>query len=119
MPVHEERRRNPRLPRHERLFIEIISSTQDPSLTGQTIKCSTDDLSVSGLRIRLDHAVPAGCLLDLWVKVGAHPGTFLFTGEVKWSQEEGEGTFLIGVELRDRPRDDNKAWREMISKELL
>lgn len=84
-----------------------------------TMSGSTADLSVDGLRLRTERRLPVGCVLDLWVKLSAHPGTFLFTGIVRWSKAPQEnGSFLSGIELQESPVDDTNPWRNKIEDEL-
>ena len=119
MPEASDRRKHPRLTRHDRLVVKIISATEDASLTGMTMSGSTADLSVDGLRLRTERRLPVGCVLDLWVKLSAHPGTFLFTGVVRWSQAQKEnGTYQSGIELQESALDDSNPWRAKIEDEL-
>ena len=119
MQEARERRKHPRLPRDDRLVVKIVSATEDTSLTGMTMSGSTADLSVDGLRLRTERRLPVGCVLDLWVKLSAHPGTFLFTGIVRWSQaQQDDGAFLSGIELQESPVDDTNPWRSKIEDEL-
>lgn len=119
MQEGHERRKNRRLARADRLMVKIVSSTEDASLTGMTMSGSTADLSVDGLRLRTERRLPVGCVLDLWVKLSAHPGTFLFTGVVRWSQpQQSDGFFLSGIELQESPVDDTNPWRTKITDEL-
>ena len=119
MPEASDRRKHPRLARDDRLVVKIISATEDASLAGITMSGSTADLSVDGLRLRTERRLPVGCVLDLWVKLSAHPGTFLFTGVVRWSQTQKEdGTYQSGIELQESALDDSNPWRAKIEDEL-
>ncbi len=118
VPPKEERRKEPRLQRKEKLFAKILSSPTHPSLKSNVQACFTDDVSRGGLKIQLDQAVPIGCLLDLWVSMSSRPGTFLLTGEVKWLKQEGdEGAFCAGIAIQERPGDDFSAWAATLSEE--
>lgn len=119
MSSREERRRSHRLARDEDLYVKIVASSLDSSLPGRIATCTTHNVSPDGLRIRLDRSVPAGCLLDLWISLRSHPGTLLLTGEVKWSEADGDSKdYFLGIELREQPGDDLSAWRRLVTEEI-
>jgi len=111
-----ERRRRPRLGLDERLFIQVLACDADPSLTNTTTRCRTRDASENGLCLQAERPIEPGCLLSLWVKVGARPGTFLMTGKSRWFRpDEDGGAYLVGVEIYPVEQEDTAAWRQMIA----
>lgn len=109
-----ERRRIPRLSRHEKLFIRIASSQEHPELVGNTLRSSIDDLSPEGLRVRLQHPLEQGCTLELWVKLSDHPGSYLLTGEIMWQAgaPDDQGSYVTGLRLLDGFGEDHGLWQE-------
>ena len=120
MPSTNERRGHPRVARSERLFVQVAACSGAPNLAGATLRASTADISASGLRLLLDQEVPVGCSLELWVKVEGRPGTFLLTGEVRWTQPTGRpGAHFVGVALAGGGSQDSQRWRELLTLALL
>jgi Tfp pilus assembly protein PilZ len=116
MSKNQDRRQHSRQPRDERVVVQIVSSTRDTLPPGTVVRCSTKDVSASGLRIQLDQPVPEGFLLELWVEVSNHPTKFYLAGEVKWCQELDEGKrYLVGVELKETDTEDFKQWQEVLA----
>ena len=95
--------------------MRIVSSHPNVSLDGKTIHCSTQDLSAGGLQLRLEEGVPVGTVLQLWIKVGDYPGTFLLNGTIKWVREQSSNAFLAGVELGDEQSVDARGWERMVA----
>ena len=116
MSKNQDRRQHSRQPRDERVVVQIVSSTRDTLPPGTVVRCSTKDVSATGLRIQLDQQVPEGFLLELWIEVSNHPTKFYLAGEVKWCQELDEGKrYLVGVHLKEADTDDFKQWQEVLA----
>lgn len=117
---HREQRRHPRAKRTERLFVQVVDCTQAADLVGRILRASTADVSAGGLRLHLDHPVPVGCALELWVKVDGSDGTFLLAGEVRWTlPAPEEGGYAAGVALGSGLPDDSARWRSFVAALLL
>ncbi|MDZ7753118.1 MAG: PilZ domain-containing protein [Gammaproteobacteria bacterium] len=113
------RRKVPRVPRRERLYVRILESDRHPGLKGTTARCTTANVSSGGLRLALDYPVEVGTRLDLWAKLPEHPGTFLLTGEVRWAMAgDLEDEHILGIELvpdGDAPDADLAEWQHLLS----
>jgi len=119
LTAQEERRREPRLPREERIFVKILWAVGDDSLAGKTYYCSTQDVSARGLKIRTEHDIPTGCAVCCWIGALDSPGTVVLNGEVKWAKRLAkEDAFLVGVELRPEPEDEFRAWNEIVMEKM-
>ena len=115
MSDSKDRRQHARLPRDERVVVQIISSTRDTLPPGTVVRCATKDVSSRGLRIQLDQKVPEGFQLELWVEISNHPTKFYLAGEVKWCQEVEEGKrYLLGIELNEGKTEDLAVWQELL-----
>ena len=115
MSNNQDRRQHSRQPRDERVVVQIVSSTHDTLPPGTVVRCSTKDVSPTGIRIQLDQEVPEGFHLELWVEVSNHPTKFYLAGEVKWCRElDQTKRYLVGVELRDADTEDFKQWQEVL-----
>ena len=116
MPTTTERRRDPRLCRTERLFVQVAGCSETPDRARATLRAATADISASGLRILVNEEVPVGCSLELWVKVESRPGTFLLKGEVRWIRPaEASGAYVVGVALDPGNTRDSKRWQELLA----
>lgn len=115
MSTKSDRRQHARQLRDERVVVQVASSTRDTLPPGSIVRCSTKDVSATGMRLQLNQRVPDGCLLELWVEVSNHPTKFYLCGEVRWCREIDEAKrYLIGVELKDGETEDFKQWREAL-----
>jgi Tfp pilus assembly protein PilZ len=117
MSKTKDRRQHSRQPRDERVVVQIVSSTHDTLPPGTVVRCSTKDVSRSGLRIQLDQKVSEGFRVELWVEISGHPTKFFLAGEVKWCRVlEESKRYLVGVELHEGETGDFKLWQEVLGK---
>lgn len=110
-----ERRRSQRVQRDERVLVKIVSSSAE-ELTGKIARCTTEDISSEGVRLRFEEPLPVGSTLDLRINVHDRAGTFILTGRVVWCREEraSELAYAAGVEFQREGSDDLDAWRAML-----
>jgi hypothetical protein len=115
MSKNSNRRRHARQLRDERVVVQVASSTRDTLPPGSIVRCSTKDVSASGMRLQVNQRVPEGSTLELWVEASNHPTKFYLCGEVKWCRELDETErYLIGIELKDGETEDFNQWREAL-----
>lgn len=114
----QDQRLHPRLESDDRLFSQVVLSSDQPDIVGTTLSCTAVNLSVGGIQFRTNAPVPAGSLLDLWVDVSSRPGKFFLAGEVRWSRPtgnrdlKGEQEWFIGVQLKSGAATDIVDWRD-------
>ena len=114
----QDQRLHPRLESDDRLFTQVVLSSNEPEIVGTTLSCTAVNLSVGGIQFRTNAPVPAGSLLDLWVDVSSRPGKFFLAGEVRWSRptgnfdDKGEQEWFIGVQLKSGAATDIVDWRD-------
>jgi hypothetical protein len=114
----QDQRLHPRLESDDRLFTQVVLSSEQPDLVGTTLSCTAVNLSVGGIQFRTSAAVPKGSLLDLWVDVSSRPGKFFLAGEVRWNRPTGElnakgkEEWLVGVQLKSGAATDIMDWRD-------
>jgi Tfp pilus assembly protein PilZ len=114
----QDQRLHPRLESDDRLFTQVVLSSDEPEIVGTTLSCTAVNLSVGGIQFRTNAPVPAGSLLDLWVDVSSRPGKFFLAGEVRWSRptgnfdDKGEQEWFIGVQLKSGAATDIVDWRD-------
>lgn len=113
-----ERRRHERLACGETIKIRVLSSTQDLSPEGKTMASDAGDISARGLRLYADRPMPVGRGLDLWIRLEDRSGTFMLSGVVKWSTEDPQGGYQVGIELLEEPTEDLQSWNELLQGDL-
>ncbi|MBD3649525.1 MAG: PilZ domain-containing protein [Pseudomonadales bacterium] len=110
--MNRDQRREDRRTSNERLFIQVVDSS-DHDLVGTTLSCHALDVSSGGLRVQADRFLPVGCHLDLWVDNSARPGKFFLTSDVRWIRTL-EDRFEFGVQLHEGAATDIQEWRELL-----
>ena len=109
--VPGERRRESRRLSSERLFAQVVQSNEQ-DLVGITLSCRAVDVSANGLQILAERAVPAGCVLDLWVDDSRKPGKFFLSSDVRWVGDQRYDGWVMGVQLHNGQATDIEAWRK-------
>ena len=117
-PEPDNRRQHERLACDGGLVVQVLSMSHDSNPDDNTLTGAATDVSAGGLSLRLNRSLPVGCTLDLWVRIRGRSGTFMLTGEVKWSMQHAGGHYSAGIQLLDRPTDDVRPWLEIIRAEL-
>jgi len=108
----EERRRDERIGERKQVVVTVLAAPAAREIEGRTFFCRTEDLSASGLRLRLHCAMPDGSALALRVAFAAPLRAFRLVGRSVWSRKsDAESVFEVGVEFRDCPRDTLSEWQ--------
>lgn len=107
-----ERRQTPRQTRGERFSLRILAIDEASPPDSLTVACTTVDVSVGGLRLRLNERIETGSRVDLSVQAARLQGKLLVSGEVRWSVQDGKN-HLIGIQLQERRGFDLSEWRTL------
>ena len=108
-----ENRSESRLAREETVFIEVLSSSVNDD-NGLVVKCSTCDISRSGIKVTSNYPIAVGAFLELLIDFGDANQKYLLTGEVKWCKQiDSEPTYLCGFELLEAEHSDIKLWCQL------
>lgn len=117
MTARQERRAHPRRRAKEQVTVEVLASDEVPDLVNREIVCSTQDLSVGGLRFRSDTPIPVGALIKLGIETRQPKRRFEMQGRVVWMVLDGDdGQHAVGVHFSDVGRQNLNAWRHMLEK---
>lgn len=116
-----DKRMHPRLDSNDRLFAQVVLSSENPAMVGLTLACRAVNFSLGGLQFTCAESLPPGTLLDLWIDAANRPGKFFLSGEVRWSRFHGVGAhdeqaWSIGVQLRASAATDYQLWRDYLSR---
>lgn len=110
----KDKRRHPRLPREEPLSIrfEIPASS---NLDDKTIQVygTSEDMSASGLKVRLDYELVKDQELDIWIVLVDDQDTYNLRGKVTWVQHVAEeNCWKAGILLLSESADYTR-WDEL------
>lgn len=107
MSAEEDRRRAPRAPIHDTLFIESISSRRVSMMESAT----TVNASITGLQVELDYEALEGAEIALWINQDDGHRT-LVSGTIRWTRPTERNTYLVGIELDEESSPVIRAWLE-------
>ena len=109
--TEDERRRAPRSPINDTLFIKSISSRQvnmvDP------VSCNAVNASSTGLQVELDFEALESAEIALWINSDSGDRT-LVSGIIRWSRPTERDTYLVGIELDEESGPAIARWLENI-----
>ncbi|MCO7225318.1 PilZ domain-containing protein [Pleionea sp. CnH1-48] len=107
----QDLRKENRYRREELVFIEVLSSSAEQH-DGLIVKCSTRDISATGLKVQSSYPLKVNSLLELLVEFKDDSSRFLLTGEVRWcDQIDDMPTYLCGFEIIEAEHSDIHSWR--------
>ena len=108
-----ERRCRQRLKRDDRLFIQVIAASKNPSLVGQTFYCEAVDASEKGLQLSVNQDVAAASEVDLWVDVESSARKYFLRAVVRWCREQDSEShsYQLGIELQEQQKTDYEEWQ--------
>jgi hypothetical protein len=111
-----DRRKSPRSLHDEVIIAKVVASSEPGIAPGRTFVAKMADVSVTGMRVRLNHEPTVGSSVDLWVVSSRHPGTLLLNGTVRWARPVAlEGyTHQAGIELSTNPPEALALWQLMV-----
>ena len=114
-----ERRVHPRLEEENSVAVKVLGSPEAKSLEGKTFFCTSEDISVGGLRFPAPEAVPVDGRLELRVAFVDPPDAFLHIGRVAWVQSDHQDfPFVLGVEFVDTPGERLEEWKRVVDVKL-
>lgn len=111
MSSEEDRRRAPRAPINDTLFIKSIASSQVSMMEPAT--CSTVNASTTGLQVELDFEVLISAEIALWINMDNGDRT-LVSGVIRWSRPTERDTYLVGIELDEDSGPAISSWLDNI-----
>jgi hypothetical protein len=112
-----EKRQWHRLEEQSTIFIEILSSGDEPQQQTEIVICSSVEVSPTGVRVCVDDALEPGSILQLGVQLHGAQQPLYLVGEVRWcaADPKRSGSYYVGFELIESDGTDYLAWNEMVS----
>ena len=106
-----ERRRDYRLMQEVSIFLETYSSSPDDNPIGKISLCCSLDISLTGLRMKLDDELPLHAILQMGIQF-SDKRHFHLVGEVRWLKKLDDGV-EVGFEILESEQTDYFAWRAL------
>ncbi len=115
--MSQEQRKDERLNKEEKVYIEVLSSSDDTTDDNLMLACTTRDISKSGLKIQSSYPFIINSILELLINFESGGYKFLLTGEVKWLENLQGEQYIAGFELVEAEHSDIIVWQKMFSEE--
>ena len=115
MLTPEERRSAPRISDKKYITVTVESAPGAPALEGFVLRCTTRDLSESGLNMIVHSPVPEGTQIGIRVVFSDPPAEFHHLARVMWSKTIQEGfveAYSIGIAFRRTENGGGREWRD-------
>jgi hypothetical protein len=115
MTTQPERRKHPRLKSDETVTVRVLDTDGVSGPVGNEMVCSTEDLSVGGLRFRAERPLPVGGLIKLAIVLRQPRRRFDMQGRIVWMVPSADGGMhAVGVHFTDVGRQTLNAWRHAL-----
>lgn len=112
-----EKRQWHRLEEQSTIFIETLSSGDQPQYPTEIVICSSVEVSATGVRVCVDDALEPGSILQLGVQLHEMQQPLYLVGEVRWcaADPQRSGSHYVGFELIESNGTDYLAWCDMVT----
>lgn len=114
----EERREHIRLRQKGRVYVTVLSAPDHSELENETLSCSSEDVSASGVRLAVPSSFPVGSLMEMRVVTRDPIKVYWHIGRVVWCKKRQDGTYRAGVRFTKTPEDTLKAWEKALAAKL-
>jgi len=104
-----EQRREARINRTVRFFVNIFECDEHPDLVGESVACEAIDFSTHGLQFKTEQQLLPKSLLNITIGIGEPFAMYLLRGEVRWIRENA-GDFFLGILLKNDEETDLEEW---------
>jgi len=115
--MHADKRSSSRYPSENEATVTIELTAETESREVRTFNCRTADVSLRGVRLKLDLSLPVNAEVQVKVKLGKTAHQFDHTGRVAWCSPDSAGElpaaghYSAGIEFTTRPGPTLDAWR--------
>jgi hypothetical protein len=114
-----DRRRYPRIPSKNAAVLTVHAGPGPEDLVGRVLGCTTEDISLGGVRLQVSEKIEPGSLLELRVAAVSPPGVFLLKGRAAWTHESGSpGSWFLGIDAALSEEKNLVAWRAFVQTQL-
>ncbi len=116
------RRRHDRVSQKGYIKVVVEAAPDAPSLEGRVFRCTTRDLSSSGLQMVVHSNVPVGTMVRVHVVFTDPPAEFEHLARVAWARLELDDLvqdYAIGMELVSTDGQDDHEWPDLLMSRML
>ncbi len=104
------------------ITVTVLEAPEAPRLEGCVFRCTTCDLSSSGLQLIVHSHVPMNSKLRIVVEFVDPLATFDHTATVAWCREHDAGivqSYALGMKFTDTESQTGHAWADMLKAHML
>ncbi len=117
-----DRRIDERTPQKGYITVTVVESHEAPLLEGSVFRCTTRDLSSSGLKFVAHSNVPADSRVRIVVEFVDPVATFDHAGTVAWCRAHVAGivqAYAVGVRFCDTDSETGHEWADLLRSHML
>jgi len=108
---NDNRRRAPREPVEDTLFVQTIGADQVTAVGSELKTGNTINASAYGMQVELDFEVLVDSEIALWVTMPSSSKRVMINGTVRWTSRsmKAEG-YMVGIELAEDAVPEMERW---------
>jgi hypothetical protein len=112
---YSDRRKHQRINVEKAIYIEVVGRGSRSEADNTIIRCETVDISVAGLKIWVQNAIPQGSKLNIAAPMDDWKENLELVGKVMWLREADNAQgYWVGLELEDTGRDNMERWFRVV-----
>jgi len=111
------RRAHPRYRRKQKVKLKVLAAgpTGKRRFTGRVFYCSSEDVSVGGIKFTSRSEIPVNTAFELSIEFPVLNKSFVHSGTVAWSRKDDtKAVHHVGVFFADRDPRTLNAWRKFV-----
>ena len=110
-----DRRAHERFEYTQAIYIEVAGRRRRSESQNIILRCETVDISVGGLKLYIQQAIPAGSQLNLAVPLDNGKDNLELTGEAMWVKPaDNNRGYWVGLQLNDSDRETMAKWCRVV-----
>ena len=114
VPEERDQRGEYRLTGRVTADLQVEAEDPEGSAPPRWLRCSTRDISASGLSVVTDEAVTEGALLPVQVSIDDQTPFYLMA-EIKWCQQGDNGFWRLGLSLVESNDSTLPDWKDAVA----
>ncbi len=121
-PDISNRRQHERTPQKGYITVTVIEAPEAPLLEGSVFRCTTRDLSSTGLKLVVHSNVPEGSRLRLVVEFVDPVARFDHVASVAWCRERAAGivqSYELGMRFVETESETTHEWDDLLKAHML
>ena len=113
--MSSDKRKHQRLSQEETIFIELASAGLGDD-EAKIALCKSVNISHNGLRVRINHELTVGAILQIGVELTNAKDTLYLAAQVIWCErdQESDNAWSAGLELMNANDSDIEIWRAVL-----